>query len=92
MFTPLWLKSPEIFGGGGHGVNHGVGLDVAQAFVVHEEEGLARMPDRAAERSAKVVLHQEISRAHLVEGVGVHVAVAQEFVGGAVKVGWSRSG
>ena len=48
------------FGSGGHRVDHRHGLDIAQAFVVHEEERLAGVPDRAANRRAEVVLHQEI--------------------------------
>ena len=76
----------RIFGCGGHRVDHGVDLDVTQTFIVDEEESFAGAPHGSAHRCAKVVLDQEIRSAHLVEGVSVQVAVAQELIGRAVKV------
>ena len=75
-----------VFSRSWHGVNHGVHFRVPQCFIVQEEESLASALDWAAKRGAKVVLHQEIRSAHLVEGVGVHVAIAKELVSRAVEV------
>jgi hypothetical protein len=49
-----------VLGSGGHGVHHGVDLNVPQGFIVQKEEGPAGVLYGAAERRAKVVLHQEI--------------------------------
>ena len=77
----------EVAGGlvcGGHGHGHGVGFDVAESFVVGEEEGVP-VGKRAAEGSAEVVLNEMFGAAHIVEGMGVECAIAEELVSGAVE-------
>jgi hypothetical protein len=68
----------------GNGEDLGVRLRKTETFVIHKEECLAILAEqRAPERRAVVVLH-EVIVAHRAEGAGIHRAVAQEFVSGAV--------
>ena len=69
-----------------HCLRHAVRLHMAQAFIVHEEERVLLRADGSAERAAKVVLHQVVRSAHIVERVRIHRAIAQKLVGGAVQV------
>src|SRR5947209_4210912 len=61
-------------------------LHPANAFVVHKEKRLLRR-QRPAERSAEIILHQELSTGILVETASIQRAVAQELVSSPVKLG-----
>ncbi len=64
------------------GINHRIGHGMAEAFKVCEKEGLL-VADRAAERTAKIILHEMVA-AHGVKCVCVHRAVSQKFIYGSV--------
>src|ERR1700738_3492850 len=58
---------------------------MTQPFVIDEEKSLG-VDDRAAERRTEIVLDEEFGAAHVAEGVGVHGAIAQKFVGRSVEL------
>src|SRR5205823_12092038 len=75
---------------GRHGVNHGVGHCMAEAFIVQEEES-SFVSKWAPQRCAKIVLHHVIV-SHGFERCSIHSSVAQELVNRAVKFITSASG
>ncbi len=91
MSTPLWLKSPVASAAVGTVSTMESLCTWRSAFIIDEEERLARMPDRPTDRTSEVILDKKIGAAHLVEGVRIQGAVPQKLIGGSVEAAGSRA-
>src|SRR4029077_176337 len=58
---------------------------MAEAFVIDKEKSLG-VCDGTAEGRAKIILDKKLGAAHVAEGMGVHGAIAEKFVSGAVEL------